>query len=292
MTVKDGKVAIPRNKMDTLTNMPKSKKFITKLMNNIQHYGCFSNTFADLLYRTKKELKTIGTKFKWTPKLERLIYGLLYVLRYSTGLHLLSHSQMQSAKLCLFVDTNAKAVGCVLAAIIREKIIVPIYSSSKILSKDNEAECSNYTELFGLETSLGSVAQIIGNKKVVVITSSNYAARCFSTMEISTMPQRLKAMVIDIKTRYNITVLHLSPDLNFTANLLSRYFVPSQTGIKSKRQTKKILKMNMKPMILDKNNKYHSFQCAIVQWETPTRIKNLTNIKTRPPSQMDEWKNK
>ena len=66
------------------------------------------------------------------------------------------------------------------------------------------------------------------------------------------MPQRLKAMVIDIKTKYNITVLHLSADLNFTANLLSRYFVPSQRGITSKKQTKKALKMNMKPMILDK----------------------------------------
>ena len=63
--------------MDTLVNMPKSKKFVMKLMNNIQHYSCFSNTFADLLCRAKRELKTIGTKFKWTPKLKRLIYGLL-----------------------------------------------------------------------------------------------------------------------------------------------------------------------------------------------------------------------
>ena len=46
-------------------------------------------------------------------------------------------------------------------------------------------------------------------------------------------------------------MLQLSVDLNFTANLMSRYFVPSQKGITSKKQTRKILRMNMKPMILN-----------------------------------------
>ena len=247
MIVKDGKLTIPRKKIDALAALPRSKKFIIKLISSVSYYGCFSNAFADLLCRIRDELKSNGTKFKLTPKLERLIYALLYMLRYNTGLHLLTKSQIEFARYCLFVDASAKATGCVLTAIIDQNILVPIFSSSKCLPKNYRSHCSNYAELFGLGSSLASVAQIIGNKEVIVATDSAYVEKCFSTMELTAIPQRLRALVIDIKINYNIAVVHLPGESNFTADLLSRFFIPCQTGVTSRQQVRKLLKFHMKP---------------------------------------------
>ena len=113
-------------------------------------------------------MKSNGTKFKLTPKLERLIYALLYMLRYNTGLHLLSKSQIEFARYCLFVDASAKATGCVLTAIIDQNILVPIFSSSKCLPKNYRSHCSNYAELFGLGSSLASVAKSSETKNLLL----------------------------------------------------------------------------------------------------------------------------
>ena len=73
---------------------------------------------------------------------------------------------------------------------------------------------------------MASVAQIIGNKEVIVATDSAYVEKCFTTMELTAIPQRLRALVIDIKINYNIAVVHLPGESNFTADLLSRFFIP------------------------------------------------------------------
>ena len=53
LEVKKNRILIPQTKVQQLAALPRSKKFLVKLISSISYYGAFSTCFADILARIR-----------------------------------------------------------------------------------------------------------------------------------------------------------------------------------------------------------------------------------------------
>ena len=257
LEVKKNRILIPKAKVQQLAALPRSKKFLVKLISSISYYGAFSTCFADILARIREELRA-GGKFSVTPRLERLLYCLLHLLRHNVGLALLSEEQWANCDLCMFVDSSSRAYGAALIAILggpEERILYPVACHSKQHRRScaYDSKCSNYAELWGLSQCLLAFHHLIHAKPVAIYCDSSYVVSCFNTLQYADIPHRIRAMVIDSKINYDIRLIHLSGKQNFFSDFLSRFSIPHHASATSRSDYRRLFKFHMEPLHLDQS---------------------------------------
>ena len=97
--VSGNKLMIPKNKVDQLAQLPRTRRFVVKLISSIGYYAQFSSIFGDVLAKIRTELSATTRKFVMTQRLERLIYALLLLLRYNEGLSLISPADFAAGQI-------------------------------------------------------------------------------------------------------------------------------------------------------------------------------------------------
>ena len=84
--------------------------------------------------------------------------------------------------------------------------------------------------MFGLHQALLACHNLIQGRMCCVFSDSIYVVRAIMSLELTALPARIRSMVLDIRVNYNVSVAHLSGNLNITADILSRYGIPSSKG--------------------------------------------------------------
>ena len=252
-SIRNGRLVIPAKKVQQLVELPKTRKFIVRLISSISYYSNFSNSFSELLARIRDELKTNQSRFKMTPKLERHIYALLHLIRHNNGLQLLSPEQWKAAKLVIFSDASGRSAGSVLCGIFDSGIVVPLFAQSKILPKWlRQTGCVNQAELWAANLALQTTSNVCAGRRICLFSDSLYVVRAIMTLDLDSLPARARGIALEIRANYDVSAIHLSAEFNFTADLLSRFYIPAQTKVNSRNDYRKLFRLNMSKMTLSK----------------------------------------
>ena len=252
----DNYIRIPLLKKEELLTAPKSKKFIVKLLHCVSFYNMFSSQFSEVLARMRKELERQknSKKFCYTPRLEKLTFCLLNLIKTNMGLKVISPTMWKNMHLILMCDASSHSVGGVLLGLLNGWLF-PISAFSRFLSKEMRGNfCVNIKELRAVELAFKSFSQILGNtsKYVTVMTDSQYVYRCFTTLDIEKVPTRFRSLILDCKCNYHFGICKISGEDNYYADLMSRFGI-NQMGdeIPSHEKCRSLFKNHMKEIRLN-----------------------------------------
>ena len=253
-----GKVTIPtKDHFSQTQGWPKTKKFIQKLTNSLNYFNntscCFSVISASI--RAEMRLMNDERKFTVSNRLENLVNMLLILVKHNKGIRLLSEEELQNQPKFLFCDASKMGFGASLLTI-KNDHLVPIAATSRSFSKTNQYLCCNFLETYAVYLAMHLFAPLISLSHTIVLTDSAYCHRMNNTPNFESIPRKLRKQIIELKSRFDYSVIKIAGKDNIEADILSRFCIPRPPVTTTELENfEKIAKFHMKSIKLDEEKK-------------------------------------
>ena len=272
-----GKVTIPaKDHFSQSHNWPRTKKFIQKLTNSLNYFNNTSCCFSVITAAIRAEMRLVSDerKFIVSNRLENLVNMLLILIKHNKGIRLLSEKELQEQPKFLFCDASKMGFGATLLTI-KNKHLVPIAATSRSFSKTNQYLCCNFLETYAVYLAMHLFAPLISLTHTVVLSDSAYCVRMHNTPNFELIPRKLRKQVIELKSRFDYSVIKIAGKENIEADILSRFCIPQPPVTSSELENfDKIAKIHMKSIELDESKKQYLLKKA----EKGMKISNWAEI--------------
>ena len=269
-----GKVTIPtKDHFSQSQNWPRTRKFIQKLTNSLNYFNNTSCCFSVISAAIRAELRLVSDerKFIVSNRLENLVNMLLILIKHNKGIRLLSAKELQEQPKFLFCDASKMGFGATLLTI-KNKHLVPIAATSRSFSKTNQYLCCNFLETYAVYLAMHLFAPLISLSHTVVLSDSAYCIRMHNTPNFESIPRKLRKQIIELKSRFDYSVIKISGKENIEADILSRFCIPQPPVTSSElKNFEKVAKIHMRSIKLDEKTKEHLLEkvekgMAISNW--------------------------